>query len=62
MKTIAASARPHRRQTVLKAVLAAATLAATAPALSACNTAEGFGRDVEAAGDTIEDTAEDVAN
>lgn len=27
--------------------------------LSACNTMEGFGRDVESAGDEIEDTAKD---
>jgi predicted small secreted protein len=29
-------------------------------ALSACNTIEGVGRDVEAAGDAIEDTARDA--
>ena len=28
--------------------------------LSACNTVEGVGRDVEAAGDSIADTAEDA--
>ena len=28
--------------------------------LSGCNTMSGFGRDVESAGDTISDTAEDV--
>ena len=31
----------------------------TAGSLSACNTMAGVGKDVEAAGDTIEDTAED---
>lgn len=29
-------------------------------ALSACNTTSGLGEDVEAAGDTLSDTAEDV--
>lgn len=29
-------------------------------ALSACETVGGMGRDIESAGDTIEDTAEDV--
>ncbi|MEZ5933547.1 MAG: entericidin A/B family lipoprotein [Alphaproteobacteria bacterium] len=28
--------------------------------LSACNTVSGFGRDVESAGDTLSDTADDV--
>jgi predicted small secreted protein len=28
--------------------------------LAACNTTKGFGQDVEATGDAIEDTAEDV--
>lgn len=29
-------------------------------ATTACNTTKGFGQDVEAAGDAIEDTADDV--
>lgn len=29
-------------------------------AASACNTTRGFGQDVEATGDTIEDTADDA--
>ena len=33
-------------------------LAAAAMATSACNTVAGMGRDVEAAGDAVEDTAE----
>lgn len=28
--------------------------------LTACNTVEGFGKDVEAAGEAIDDTADDV--
>ncbi len=30
--------------------------------LAACNTIEGAGRDIESAGDTIEDAAEDASN
>lgn len=30
--------------------------------LGACNTTEGFGKDVEAAGDAIEDTADDASD
>jgi predicted small secreted protein len=30
--------------------------------LAACNTVEGAGRDIEAAGDSIADTAEDAAD
>lgn len=30
--------------------------------LSACNTVEGFGEDVQSGGEAIEDTAEDVKN
>lgn len=39
-------------------------LAAAASALlvSACNTVAGIGRDVEAAGEAVTDTAEDVRN
>jgi len=38
-----------------------ATLFALAPmALTACNTTEGVGEDVEAAGDAIDDAAEDA--
>ena len=31
-------------------------------ALSACNTTEGVGEDIEAAGDAIDDAAEDAQN
>ena len=30
--------------------------------LSGCNTTRGFGQDIEAAGDVIEETAEDAKN
>lgn len=30
--------------------------------IAACNTTEGFGEDVESAGDAIENTAEDASN
>lgn len=51
-----------RRKSLLQASLVALTLTAAAAGLSACNTTEGFGRDVEAAGDAIEDTAQDAQN
>ena len=40
-------------------VLLGSTMLSTL-ALSGCNTVEGVGRDVEAAGDAIEDTADDA--
>jgi predicted small secreted protein len=39
-----------------------ALLSVTAMALAACNTTAGVGRDVESAGDAIEDTANDAKN
>lgn len=38
------------------------TLILIALATSACNTTRGFGEDVEATGDAIEDTAEDATD
>lgn len=35
-------------------------VALLAPAVTACNTARGFGEDVEAAGGAVSDTAEEV--
>lgn len=46
----------------LKAVLASAALALTGVGLTACNTTEGVGRDIEAAGDAIADTADDASD
>ncbi len=44
-------------------VLAATLFAAATPlALTGCNTTEGAGEDIEAAGDAIEDAAEDASN
>lgn len=40
--------------------LVSGILLAAMLALSACNTVSGLGRDVEAAGETLSDTAEDV--
>lgn len=40
--------------------LCAAAVAASCVGLSACNTVEGVGRDVESAGDAVADTANDV--
>ena len=39
-----------------------ALLAMFAMAAAACNTVEGAGKDIESAGDTIQDTAQDAAN
>ena len=45
---------------LLKALITVSFLAFTASTLTACNTAEGLGQDVEAAGDVIEETAEET--
>lgn len=37
-------------------------LVALSAGLSACNTVEGVGEDIESAGDTLEDAAEDASN
>lgn len=41
-------------------LLGLAMVGLLALSVSACNTAEGFGRDVQAAGGAVSDTAEDV--
>lgn len=41
-------------------VWAALALVLMGASVSACNTTEGFGRDVQATGEAIEDTAEDA--
>jgi predicted small secreted protein len=40
----------------------AALLGLSVASLSACNTVEGAGKDVQKAGEVIEDTAEDAKN
>lgn len=45
----------------MRKVLILAAMAATF-ATAACNTVAGAGRDVEAAGEAVQDTANDVAN
>jgi predicted small secreted protein len=45
--------------TAMRALIVCAGLAWPL-ALAACNTTEGFGRDVQSAGEAIEDTAEDA--
>jgi len=45
---------------LLKVLIAVSILAFTLGTLTACNTAEGLGQDVEAAGDVIEETAEET--
>lgn len=45
---------------LLAPVLGAMLLVATAFALGACNTIAGAGQDIEAAGDTIEDSARET--
>ena len=47
--------RSERTSWLIAALLLFAVLS-----LSACNTASGLGKDVEAAGETLSDTAEDV--
>jgi predicted small secreted protein len=42
--------------------LAIGFMLATIATVSGCNTVEGLGRDVEAAGAKVSDTAEDVKN
>lgn len=44
----------------MKKLVIAAFLLASAPALVACNTIEGIGKDVGAAGDKVAETAKDV--
>lgn len=44
----------------LKRVLLAVCLSAVPVVLTACNTTEGFGRDMESLGDNIEDAADDA--
>ena len=43
-------------------VAAALLLSLTSMAITACNTVEGAGQDIESVGDTIEDTADDAKN
>ena len=53
----------HTKSTLkstLWAMLGAAALAGTTLTLTGCNTVEGVGRDVEAAGDSVADTARDA--
>jgi entericidin B len=46
----------------VRLMLSVLLLAAALLALGACNTMKGAGQDVEAAGDAMSDTAEDVQN
>ena len=43
-------------------LLAVVMLALAASGLSACNTVEGAGKDIEATGDAIKDSARDAKN
>jgi predicted small secreted protein len=45
---------------VLSLLISAAGVTTLSGMLSACNTVEGVGRDVERAGDAIQDSADDV--
>lgn len=47
---------------VRKLLLLLVTLVVGVAALAGCRTAEGFGEDVESVGDSISDTAKDVAD
>lgn len=57
--TMGEKQNPIITRTAVRGLLAAAAACAFA-ALAACNTTEGFGRDVESLGDNIEDTASDA--
>jgi entericidin B len=50
---------PSRYPRQIYLALALLLAALLAPALTACNTMEGAGQDMEAAGDAISDSAED---
>jgi predicted small secreted protein len=54
----------HQSKWIKRIIMFATILfaAATPLALSGCNTTQGFGEDVEAAGEAIEDTANDASN
>jgi predicted small secreted protein len=50
----------HSMQT--KRILSLLALLALAASTTACNTVEGAGRDIQGAGEKVEDTARDVRN
>ena len=52
---------PPEEETVMRKFIVLAA-AAAALAVSACNTVEGAGRDVSAAGSAVSDTARDAKN
>jgi predicted small secreted protein len=47
------------QQGLRKLILALAVAGFSAAALSACNTVEGAGKDIESTGDAIQDSADD---
>lgn len=50
----------NRLSVAMKVAAASAVLAFTGVALTACNTTEGVGKDVKAAGGALEDAASDA--
>lgn len=58
MNTTAQVLTESSRRTRLGALLAAVLLAITGVSLTGCNTTEGVGKDVEAAGEGIQDAAD----
>ena len=46
-------------QTVVRALLALIALTIVVPQLAGCNTMQGAGKDIERAGETIQDEAEE---
>ena len=48
------------KRTILVPLLAAAGVTMLSSMVSACNTVEGVGRDIERAGDAIQDEADDT--
>jgi entericidin B len=50
------------KRTIASTLLTLVVLAGTAAALSACNTAAGFGQDMSAAGQAVANSAERIKN
>ncbi|WP_298330634.1 entericidin A/B family lipoprotein [Asticcacaulis sp.] len=47
---------------IVKMIVIAGVALAAVPALSACNTIEGAGKDVQAGGEAVSDAAKDAKN
>lgn len=52
----------HMTKKIAKMIVIAGVALAAVPALSACNTIEGAGKDVQAGGEAVSDAAKDAKN